>query len=343
MAGDWFETLMGFTERAYEETQRNLEVSGTVLRSRVNGRTYGIGRLEIPTLAELRSRALEDRSATGEIAVSGVAADVSRLHRDPANRHALFQVASQFNLLEMTGPEVTPEDGVARYARDHTQGPACARAAGAATIYRNYCVPVAGHTGQTRTRQVNCLADVGAALGNDGGALWAMRNGYALCTPDGLDRVRQTLAGMTAGQRDALRDLLRVGVHWDVEVTSAERPDQLVSQVFCSALPVSYTSIPAPRWEPFAALVLEGAYEATLWAAAVNARRSGSNVVYLTRLGGGAFGNEPRWIHAAIGRAVARAREAGLDLDVRVVSHGPPSPELSALIDELRQRRARRV
>ena len=34
------------------------------------------------------------------------------LHADPANAQALFQVASQFNTLEMTGPSVTPEDGI---------------------------------------------------------------------------------------------------------------------------------------------------------------------------------------------------------------------------------------
>jgi hypothetical protein len=30
---------------------------------------------------------------------------------------------------------------------------------------------------------------------------------------------------------------------------------------------VAYTSVPAIRWQPFAELVLEAAYEATLWAA----------------------------------------------------------------------------
>ena len=49
----------------------------------------------------------------------------------PENAGALFQVASQLNLLEMTGPEVTPEDGVTIYQDDRTQGPACAIAAGA--------------------------------------------------------------------------------------------------------------------------------------------------------------------------------------------------------------------
>ena len=62
----------------------------------------------------------------------------------PENAGALFQVASQLNLLEMTGPEVTPEDGVTIYQDDRTQGPACAIAAGAATIYRNYFAPVGG-------------------------------------------------------------------------------------------------------------------------------------------------------------------------------------------------------
>lgn len=66
--------------------------------------------------------------------------------------------------------------------------------------------------------------------------------------------------------------------------------------------------------------MLEGAYEATLWAAALNAARGASNIVYLTRLGGGAFGNEPEWIAAAMQRALALARDVALD--ARVVSFG---------------------
>jgi hypothetical protein len=36
----------------------------------------------------------------------------------------------------MVSPRVTPEDGVGIYDLDRTQGPACAVAAGAGTIYR---------------------------------------------------------------------------------------------------------------------------------------------------------------------------------------------------------------
>jgi hypothetical protein len=117
MPASWFEELVGFKERAYEETQANLEVVGTTLRSRVNDRSYGIGVLETPSLAELRDRAAgRVESLNRALRVSIVVGDVGQLHRDPTNQHALFQVAAQFNLFEMTGPDVTPEDGVTRYA-----------------------------------------------------------------------------------------------------------------------------------------------------------------------------------------------------------------------------------
>jgi hypothetical protein len=323
---------VGFKELPYEETRANLEVAGTTLRSRVNDHSYTIGVLETPSLAELRDRAasIVDSSA-GALRVSSVVGDVGRLHRDPASRHALFQVASQFNLLEMTGPEVTPEDGVTRYAYDRTQGPACAIAAGAATIYRNYFAPVDGHVGQTRDRQIDCLRDLGAALRNEDNRLWTMRNGYALCTEPGLASIERALDAMDGAEQHSLRDRLRVGLHRDVEVTGIA-PGLLVSQVFCSALPVAYTRIPSARWRAFATLVLEAAYEATLWAAALNTHRTTSNVVYLTRLGGGAFGNETAWIDGAIRRALKIV--AGIGLDVRLVSYGQPDRELLRLVGE---------
>jgi hypothetical protein len=87
---------------------------------------------------------------------------------------------------------------------------------------------------------------------------------------------------------------------------------RLVSQAFCSALPVAYTRVPPSHWEAFASLVLQAAYEATMWAAVLNAQRGASNVVLLTRLGGGAFDNDDNWIHAAM------RLMSGLDLDVRL-------------------------
>ncbi len=39
MATTWFEDLTGFQELPYEETRRNLEVAGKMLRSRINNRS----------------------------------------------------------------------------------------------------------------------------------------------------------------------------------------------------------------------------------------------------------------------------------------------------------------
>jgi hypothetical protein len=229
---------------------------------------------------------------------------------------------------------VSPEDGVSRYEADPTQGPACAIAAGAGTIFRNYLVPFPdGSTGQTRERQIDCLADLGLMLGNSDGELWTMKNGYALFTEAGLERVNQVLESASEHERDSLRAALRVGTHWDVDVTDCE-PGHVVSQVYCSAIPVAYNhlAVASKAWQPIATLVLEAAYEATLHAAVVNQSTSGSNVVYLTRLGGGAFGNDLRWIHSAMARAFTLAREWGLD--IRVVTMAKPDPALRELAHE---------
>ena len=219
MASDWFAKLVGFDEDGYDATRRRLLIEDDELVSTANGKRYGIGSLSVPTLAELRSRiAVPERERS---TVGHVIGDARALHSEPEFEGALFQVASQFNLLEMTGPSVTPEDGVTRYAGDPTQGPACAMAAGAATIYRNYFAPVDGEPGQTHTRQLDALGPLGAALSSKldrpVSELWSMRNGYALCTVRGLDAITTLLAD--DAERDELRGQLAIGVHRDVEVT----------------------------------------------------------------------------------------------------------------------------
>ena len=325
---DWFEKLTGFRETSYDDTRAKLKVEGSQLQSLINGKSYGIGELELVPLQALRERVKSAGGLPGRLKVSVVAGDVRQMHQSSENAGALFQVASQFNLLEMVSPTVTPEHGVTRYQHDRTQGPACAIAAGAATIYRNYFAPVGGGYGQTAKRQFDGLANLGKALGEaldqPVEALWEMQNGYALCTRAGLDAIAEHLGALQPKQVDILRGKLCIGIHRDVEVTDAAGEDRpLVSQAFCSALPVAYTRIPPPHWEPFALLILQAAYEATMSAAILNAQRGTSNVVLLTQLGGGAFGNHDDWIHAAMRRALEMM--SGFELDVRLVSYGTPS------------------
>src|SRR6266403_4988800 len=151
----WFEKLTGIGETSYDDTRAKLRVDGRQLRSLINGKTYGIGELELVSLQTLRERVKSAGGLPGRLKVGVVTGDVRHMHKLPENAGSLFQVASQFNLLEMTGPEVTPENGVTIYQYDHTQGPACAIAAGAATIYHNYFAPVGGSNGQAKDRQLD--------------------------------------------------------------------------------------------------------------------------------------------------------------------------------------------
>lgn len=321
----WFERLTGFSEQSPRQVRENLSVDGNSLKSHVNGREWICGELETPSLGELRERVRPGARGSGRLSVREVVADVRHLHVDEANAGALFQVASQFNLLEMVSPKVAPEQGVGIYEQDRTQGPACAIAAGAGTIYRNYFAPVNGRVGQSADNQIDCLADVAAALGNSGNRLLEMVNGYAMASHDGLVEIAGKLRASGEGERDRIRQRLRIGIQWNTQVTQNDCR-RLVTQAYCSALPVAYSRHAPELWEDFARLVLEAAYEATLCAAVCNAERNGANKVFLTLLGGGAFGNETDWILGAIDRALNLYADSGLD--VAIVSYGRSNPRV---------------
>ena len=121
----------------------------------------------------------------------------------------------------MVGPSVCPEDGVTRYYADRTQGPACAIACPAATVFRNYHVHGRGQAGGAEA-QLDLARDAGAAVGNgeagmltltltrtltltptpttttnDGEAgYWRMQNGYLLpARRGGLAKLAERLRG----------------------------------------------------------------------------------------------------------------------------------------------------
>jgi hypothetical protein len=327
----WFETLAGFPEESPQQVWQNITVDGKVLKSHVNGKVMVCGQLETPSLAELRERVHASGYQVGKISVREIVANVQHLHINESNADSLFQVASQFNLLEMVSPNVTPERGVGIYENDPTQGPACAIAAGAGTIYRNYFATVNGQTGQSTTNQIDCLADMGVALGNSKSRLWEMRNGYALASHSGLVEISNRLRAASESELDGLRELLRIGIQWSTQVTLNDCK-HTVSQAYCSALPVSYSRHSSNLWTEFARLVLEASYEATICTAILNSIRNGNNRLFLTLLGGGAFGNETDWIIGGIQRALNLYKYA--DLDVAIVSYGSSKQYVQQLVNQ---------
>ena len=91
-----------------------------------------------------------------------------------------------------------------------------------------------------------------------------------------------------------------------------------------------YSSHSDELWSEFAKLVLEAAYEATICAAILNSVSTGNNKVFLTLLGGGAFGNREDWILSSIQRALREYRD--FDLDVMFVSYGSTNPNIQKMM-----------
>jgi hypothetical protein len=231
----------------------------------------------------------------------------------------------------MISPGKTPEHGVGIYENDPTQGPACAIAAGAGTIYRNYFVSVNGQIGQSETNQIDCLADLGTELGNSDGRLWQMRNGYALASRAGLIEISNRLRESNENGLDELRRLLRIGTQWNTQVTLNDSYHK-VSQAYCSALPVAYSKHSSDLWRDFARLVLEASYEATICTAILNWLSTGNNRVFLTLLGGGAFGNETIWITDSIKRALKLYED--WNIDVAIVSYGESRAYVRQIVEQ---------
>ena len=270
----WFKATFGFEEgSSYSKNRSKFRMDGDdlVCESSQWPRQH-VGPFSTPSVAELRE--MVARSGGGGGGGEGLRFEhlatptgVNALFEAEESAGALFLAASQFNCLEMTGPGVSPQRGIAIYASDPTQGPKCAMACPAATVYRNYLCD--GGRGQGE-RQLDCLQDVGTVLGNgdpngSSARWWTMRNGYALPSrPTALAELSQLLHETPDLVAEA-GAALRVGVHWSTQV--APPRTHRVAQVFASALPIAYASGPPREWEPFARLVLRSAYEATLLAA----------------------------------------------------------------------------
>lgn len=343
----WFEELTGFVEQDATQVQQQIAVQGDKLLFKSSGKVVQAGRLTTPALAELNEQAQQilqkDAVLTGRLSIEEVVADVQELHANPANAGALFQVASQFNLLEMASPDITPEQGITRYQTDKTQGPACAIACCAGLIYRNYFVPVGEQLGQSAKRQLNMLAALEQALMHyfsqqntneyaDIAKPWVMQNGYALPSKQQLILINKVLAGLNPNEYQQIKALVCIGLQQDTQVT-IKQASHLVTQAYCSAMPVAYNYHSDALWQPLASLILDAAYEATFAAAVINAKRTGHKRLYLTLLGGGAFGNQPQWILNAIKQACTRYKNCALE--VKIVSYRYPNPQLQPLLSSL--------
>ena len=340
----WFSTLFGFVDDNESEFDRNwgkftYDAQTGVLGLRDDpARKWQAGKFEVASLGDLRKTM---RNMTLSLVHQGhlttvrfVSGDVAIMHGDPEYAGACFQAASQFNCLEFASEKLTPETGVANWFFDPTQGPACAISCGAGTIVRHYFAHE-GTQPQRAERQINTLDDVIQVLTarTGGGVLVDVRNGYTNSDETRLPVLGRTLRGLSEDERDGVKKLLKIGVQIGTQVTCTRKPNSglwhivhdgpLVTQVYASALAVSpdYACCGSDAWEPLARLVLEAAYEATIYAAISHGPGSRPKVV-LTALGGGVFGNKNEWIADAIVAALGKFSKAGLDVVINEYKEG---------------------
>jgi hypothetical protein len=326
----WFEKLFGFAEQNPEQVRNNLKLENGLIYSVVNGQSYDPGIFQLASLAELRKIELPQNQ---KITLSEAIGDVKKLHGESENNGAVFQAASQFNLLEMASPNAVPEDGVGIYDYDKTQGPACAIACGAGTVYRNYFVNVKGQIGQTADLQIDCLEDIEQFFQEGNSKLWNMKNGYCLAYALGLDLIRKKMTALNSDEYEYLKGLLKVGIQHEAAVTAFAGRSK-VTQVYCSGVPVAYSGISSQQWEPFGKMILEATYEATFWAAINNMNKGITNKVFLTLVGGGVFGNPDSWLYDAITLNLKKFENSGLD--VIFVSYGSSNSLVRKIINDFK-------
>jgi hypothetical protein len=346
----------------YKESFSYDKNSGDLALTRDPTMKWQAGQFETPSLKVLRKDSKAKQLDSKTTTVTFVSGDVAVLHGNLDYAGAVFQASSQFNCLEFVSPEYTPEHGVAIYFADPTQGAACAISCAPGTIVRNYFAFESGRNPQRRDRQVENLTAVIKYLSTDwrdmpptvGRSLVTVTNGYTDSTKAKLTTLNERITKLgprvpptgVSSDRESVMGLLSVGVQIGTQVTctklatgTLEKPTPwhrvivpkkgspvLVTQVYASALSVKHAmnkgDTKKEDWAPFAQLVLDAAYEATLHAAVIYATETnGRKKVVLTALGGDS-GNDTQWISAAIVRALKIFRDAGLDVVINEYTPG---------------------
>lgn len=355
---DWFKLLFGISEPDFTEIQNFFKISEennqTILS--VGDKSWTFGPFITPRIGQLRERHSKYNFQKSKLKISIVQGDVQTLHAKPENNYATFQVASQFNALEMIGPGGSPEYGITKYSMDRTQGPACCLTTGPAILYRNY------FTNQTTKNQLNLLFDAQNYLEKKSDSsifkndlliqptpspsnhckYFKITSGYTIADTDNLIKILPDQINS-----DEFKSTIRIGIHEDIPVTAThwgkriiqKTPQPKVTHVLSAAAAVAYNRGSDSIWKPLACSILLASYEGAILAAFENYQRNfhqgrtGSKKLFLTFVGGGVFGNRSEWIKTAIEEACLKY--SCLDLEVYLVCYDKPDARLIKFIQDL--------
>ncbi|VVU94976.1 hypothetical protein CPAV1605_701 [seawater metagenome] len=301
-----FEKIFGFKEKSTkEENLKNIRMNQNIMITPT--KSYNIGHFIELGLFFLK-KDIDLSNSIIKVKYNNIenAGDVCNYIAQ--NPHGLYQVASQFNYLEMPYPGITPSHGVSNYPKDNTQGPAVAINTYPSTFYRNWILT----EGDNKEEQLNGLKFVIKQLDlmSKEKELVRWENGYALAGKDLNENILQILNITQTDLDKIVEDNLNVGIVNNCDSVIQYRfncngpyylteDSKLTSTIFCSAIALSYSDR-SIYLEPLAKSVLKATYKITVMAGVKLKLKN----VYLTQIGGGVFGNKIEWIKEAIEEAI---------------------------------------
>ena len=327
---NWFKNIFGYDEKDVR-TYMHMTTNNNIIIFSIGGKKLQAGEFVLEKYNSLVYGISQSQSQAQNLTFKIIPNSVTELIWKDTEK-SVFQVASQFNCLEMKDQYTTPEQGITMYHSDNTQGPKCAIMCGAGTYYRNYLY----NRGQTKDKQINTIEESITSIGfrssgnvliKDNNTQFKYENGYLLGDIKSHEEVGNILKKDTNLKN--FRSNFNIGVHYDTQVWDTNR---VVHQIFASALPLSYSGIgiddvkPGSGLEKFVQEELNLVYESTILAAEKCRKRDNSQrkKVYLTLVGGGAFKNPRKNIILAIQNALNKYKH--LPLDIILVDYKNPSP-----------------
>ena len=363
---NWFNQVFVFDELplGHSFTSFNVKKSTTnhILMT-VKGAEIDVGVFRYMSVADLLKTASENTSAvasaadpTNNLKYYMMTSPAHTVHTTPGYHDSIFQVASQFNALEMLTPTQTPQKGITIYHADNTQGPVCAMVCPFGTLYRNYfCMPDAGK--QLEDKSVNVNPQIGTPAGGTGSGNNQINTLTELMKIDVCFKDLRFQNGYIfvkdKPQLDAINKYLLIPENfWTammaikyviqedtpvVNLSDGTIMGQIVSQIYCSAYPVSYSTEPDPAtkaqrvpgtnkkdYELLSSMILHAVYYSTLAYAVTRITPDETRKkVFLTKVGGGAFGNDVSLIDNAIYNAVRHF--TAYPIDVHIVDYKGPT------------------
>lgn len=322
-------------------------------------RGFHYGNLSLPSLNELRTQYKAAKAASGKKKAGSFYVIVGKkplenplvyqqvdtgslqahwgLACQQTGKRLTVMVASNSNGLETTSYTDIPSN-ISRYIHDKTQGPAASISAAPGTLFRNYFAFYDEDNDskdlpwrQNKDQQINFLEGILNIVATNHGIEIPMSNGYLAFRKQNLSaHLKNTaLLNAIADTFEATSDAIQVGVHTDVTVSHglcegknhrfltnpAER--SLINQVFCAGLDLGQGTNPNTiATRRIAKILLAAQVEATIRAAYLN----NTDIVVLSMLGCGAFGNEPEWLIHAIEQCQELIQESGMRVVLNLFS-----------------------